>query len=50
MGICKTIMFSIQKGGVAKTTTTAIMAHMMANDGNKVLLIDFDPQANLGTT
>ena len=47
MGICKTIMFSIQKGGVAKTTTTAIMAHMMASDGNKVLLIDFDPQANL---
>lgn len=43
----KNIMFSIQKGGVAKTTTTAIMAHLFAKEGGKVLLIDFDPQANL---
>lgn len=47
MNTCKTLMFSIQKGGVAKTTTTAMMSHMMANENNKVLLIDFDPQANL---
>lgn len=43
----KTIMFSIQKGGVAKTTTTAMMAYLLAEDGNNVLLVDFDPQANL---
>lgn len=45
--VSKTIMFSIQKGGVAKTTTTAMMAYLLAEEGNNVLLVDFDPQANL---
>ena len=35
------------KGGVGKTTITALLARMYADDGEKVLLIDGDPDANL---
>ncbi len=35
------------KGGVGKTTTTAILAHLFANDGYNVLAVDEDPQMNL---
>ncbi len=35
------------KGGVGKTTLSALLAYAYANDGNKVLAIDADPDANL---
>ena len=35
------------KGGAGKTTTTAILAHLFAEDNYNVLAIDEDPQMNL---
>lgn len=41
------ISFANQKGGVAKTTSTFNVAACLARRGNKVLMIDLDPQASL---
>ena len=36
------------KGGVGKTTFSAVLARLYAAEGKKVLCADVDPDANLG--
>ena len=43
---CKTIAVAIQKGGVAKTTSSIAISAILAEQGYRVLLIDNDPQHN----
>lgn len=38
------------KGGVGKTTLTALLAHLFAHRGFRVLAVDGDPQQNLAVT
>lgn len=42
-----TIAFFNNKGGVGKTTLVYHLAHMFADLGQRVLLLDLDPQSNL---
>ncbi|QOY63690.1 ParA family protein [Lysobacter sp. H21R4] len=46
-GKVKIISVFNNKGGVGKTTLTYHLAHALAEAGNKVLLLDADPQCNL---
>jgi chromosome partitioning protein len=45
--MAKVIAFANQKGGVAKTTTTLNLGVALHELGQRVLLVDLDPQGNL---
>ena len=47
MAKAKVLTFGIQKGGAAKTTTTAVTAFLLSQEGYKILVVDADPQGNL---
>ncbi|PNH79189.1 ParA family protein [Arthrobacter sp. AFG20] len=48
VGLDRVCAFVNGKGGVLKTTLTANLGGLLAVSGWRVLLVDFDPQGNLG--
>lgn len=46
--LAKIIVFTNQKGGIGKTTTSAAVIAGLTQRGKRVLGIDLDPQGNLG--
>ena len=46
----RVIAVASDKGGVFKTSTVANVAGLLASADYRVLVIDFDPQGNLGRT
>lgn len=45
----KKIAFSLQKGGVGKTSLTGTIGFMLAGKGKKTVIVDCDPQGNLSS-
>lgn len=49
MGLVRVITIANQKGGVGKTTTTVSLGGLIAEAGNRVLLLDIDPHGSLSS-
>lgn len=47
MNECKIIAVANRKGGVGKTTVSLNLGYALAESGKRILLVDFDSQANL---